>query len=638
MHPLALVPLFLPAALVGPVRPGPDAESSAQVALQALLERQPGLGLSAALTAYKVRNVVPDGFLNGDVVRIDQYYQGVRVLGGEAVVQVRQGGVRALVETLRRDLRLDPHPSILANEALALAQKALAPRGPYANPPTAELLIVPLKTGPALAAPEERLVYRVHLELENGTAETSHTDFFIDAHTGAILKQWDSLRTESALGLGKSQYSGLVKLNTHPVKQAFELRDTTRGIGGNTVLDLGQNEGIDGTIYTHSTNTWGDGENYSGGATTSENGQTAAVDAAYGLQRTWDYYRDVHHFKGIDGKGTATRMRVHYGTAYDNAFWSDSCFCMTFGDGSRFKSLEALDVIGHEMSHGVCANTANLEYDGESGGLNEANSDIQGAMVEFHARAGASATIGESGGNWTMGEDLQTAKFSRPLRYMYKPSKDGMSADAWYEELGSLNVHYSSGPMNRCFFFLSQGASANPDSDYNAPGLPQGMTGLGNDKSARIWFRAMTTYMTALTDYAQARAACISAVKDLYGAGGSEEQAVWNAFHGINVGPAWPLKPREITVTIQVPPQALVVPHGTCVAFTGRASDSAPNSALTYTWIFGDGAIASKPTTSHTFRNPGSSPLRFKVTFKVQDDSGSFANATRYITVTPARR
>ena len=129
---------------------------------------------------------------------------------------------------------------------------------------------------------------------------------------------------------------------------------------------------------------------------------------------------------------------MHFATSFDNAFWDDGCFCMTYGDGNMFKVLTSLDVAGHEMTHGVTANTAKLVYRGESGGLNESMSDIHGTMVEFYARGAGGTTIGDTGGNFLIGDQLSTP----PLRYMNKPSKDGKSPDAWKSTLGSLDVHY----------------------------------------------------------------------------------------------------------------------------------------------------------------------------------------------------
>jgi Zn-dependent metalloprotease len=525
--------------LAGPLLALP-AQAPEALAMGLLQDLRPSLGLEAD-TTFKVHSAVPDPLLGGVDVRVDQYYQGVRVMGGEAILHLRQGRMRELTDHLGCRFTLDSRPMLTASEALAVATTDLAPAGPFAWPPTCELVVVRRKLGPGVPRLRDALVYHIHTELENGARETAHTDYLVDACTGAIARKWDSLETAAEAGEGLSQYSGKVRLDTTRTESGFELRDPIRGKSGNTVVDMDHSVWRRrGEIYTSSTNAWGDGANYDGGSTTSSNGQTAAVDAAYGLQWTWDYYRRIHHRDGIDGQGTATTLRVHYDTEYDNAFWSEHCFCMTFGDGHKFKSLEAIDVIGHEVSHGVCATTADLDYFGESGGLNEANSDINGTMVEFYSRSGGDPDrIGDQGGSWTMGEQLVTPLHPAPTRYLFKPSLDGKSPDAWSEELENLGPHSASGPMNRCFFFLSCGANDDKMSDCYSSYLPKGMPGLGNDKAARIWYRAVTVYMTSGTDYAGAREACIRAAKDLHCAGSPEEQAVWNAFRAINVGPPW---------------------------------------------------------------------------------------------------
>src|SRR6185295_4433937 len=150
---------------------------------------------------------------------------------------------------------------------------------------------------------------------------------------------------------------------------------------------------------------------------------TVAADAHYGVSKTWDYYKNVHGRNGIANNGVGALSRVHYGRGYVNAFWSDGCFCMTFGDGDngvRFNPLIALDVAGHEMSHGVTSRTAGLVYSGESGGLNEATSDIFGTMVEFYAANASDA------GDYLIGEKIyKPATTGDALRYMYNPGLDG---------------------------------------------------------------------------------------------------------------------------------------------------------------------------------------------------------------------
>jgi Zn-dependent metalloprotease len=143
-----------------------------------------------------------------------------------------------------------------------------------------------------------------------------------------------------------------------------------------------------GAVYTNSTNTWGDGRNYiPRGSTTNANGQTAAVNAMWGLMNTYDTLKNVLGWHSLDGNNTATYIAAHVYSNYDNAFYNDTCRCMFIGDGgSYFYNLGSIDVIGHEMGHGVTAATADLIYSGESGGLNESASDINGEMTEAYAR------------------------------------------------------------------------------------------------------------------------------------------------------------------------------------------------------------------------------------------------------------
>ena len=569
------------------------------------------LGLDAD-HAFQLRNTHSDelGQTHG---HHSQFYKGVRVWGGDAITHLDRNGLELpLTDSLKRNIQLNVAPSLSAGEALAAVLQDLAPLGSFSVAPISELVVYPETslvvrkpgshtldqdsdaTGVEHQVIRHTLAYHIHTELENAQDGIRHTDHLVNAHTGAILQRWNTLHTAgtTGTGIGNSQYSGVVTVNTNSTPTGYELRDLTRGTGGtfgNNVVTNAAHAATSstaaGTVYTSATNTWGDGANYvENTSTTAPNGQTAAVDAMFGMAKSWDFYKNVFGRNGIDGKGTATYSRVHIGSAYDNAFWSDSCFCMTYGDGTGFTTLTALDVAGHELSHGVCARTANLVYCGESGGLNEANSDIFGTLIEFYARGGSGATIGNTGGNWTIGEQLS----STPLRYLYKPSLDGRSPDVWSSSLASLDVHYSSGPMNRCFYFLSQGATStgNTSTSY----LPTGMVGLGNDKAAAIWFRALTTYLTSTSNYASTRTAAINAAKDLYSAGSPEEQAVWNAFHGINVGAAW-----SSTVPDTTAPKTTAAEAGTAgtITLTATATD---NIGVTKVEFYVDGSLKGTST------------------------------------------
>ncbi|MEV7713990.1 M4 family metallopeptidase, partial [Streptomyces sp. NPDC088270] len=208
--------------------------------------------------------------------------------------------------------------------------------------------------------------------------------------------------------------------------------------------------------------------------------------------------------------------------------------CMTYGDGSgNANPLTALDVAAHEMTHGVTSATANLVYSGESGGLNEATSDIFATAVEFYSNTASDP------GDYLIGEKININGDGTPLRYQDKPSKDGASKDSWYSGIGNVDVHYSSGPANHFFYLLSEGSGAKVINgvSYNSPtsdGLP--VTGIGRDKAALIWFKALTTKFTSTTNYASARTGTLAAAGELYGTTSAEYKSVADAWAGINVG------------------------------------------------------------------------------------------------------
>lgn len=555
----ARLTLILAAASAAALALPPQHEALAGHARQLLDARVYELGLDRS-HGFQVRSVHGDRLLGEEDVRVQQEYRGVKVLEGDAVLHLSGGRMRGLVDGFKRNIRLDVTPTLTAGEARARAHAALNPAGPYVAEPAVELVVAPFdhtvedRRGRARTVRTFALAYHVHAELENGAMETAHTDLLVDAHSGRILDRWSTLMTSGAKGTGRSQYNGTVTLDTNSTASGYELNDLVRS-AGNKTYNLNHATSGTGTIYTDADNTWGDGANYvEGSDTTAANGQTAGVDAAYGLQATWDMFKNVFGRNGIDGTGKATYSRVHYSSNYDNAFWSSSCFCMTYGDGSSFSTLTSLDVAGHEMTHGVCDYSAKLTYRGESGGLNEANSDIFGALAEFYARGGAAGTVvpnhTDIGGmiqvsfgtvpaaNYLIGEQLATPSYNKPLRWMYKPSLDGRSPNAWSKSLGRMDVHYSSGPANLWFFLLAHGSQVDAFSGNIQAPMANGVTsiaGIGNHKAGQIWYRALTKYMTSSTNYAGARTATLNAATDLFGAASAEYAAVNKAWLAVNV-------------------------------------------------------------------------------------------------------
>ncbi|MGW7367543.1 M4 family metallopeptidase [Streptomyces sp. NPDC054841] len=500
-----------PGALPAQLTPAQRAELIREAnATKAATAAELGLGSQEKLV---VRDVVQDR--DGTThTRYERTYAGLPVLGGDLVVAETKAGrtesvTKASAAALKNvDTSADVAPAAAEQQAVAAARsegskKTAANRAPRK--------VVWLAQGkPTLAY--ETVVGGVQ---HDGTPNELHV--VTDATSGKKLYEWQAIET----GTGNTMYSGQVTLGTAP---SYTLTDAGRG--NHKTYNLNRGTSGTGTLFSGPDDTWGDA--------TPQNAETAGADAHYGAALTWDYYKNVHGRSGIRGDGVGAYSRVHYGNAYVNAFWSDSCFCMTYGDGSgNTKPLTSIDVAAHEMTHGVTSNTAKLVYSGESGGLNEATSDIFAAAVEFHANNA------QDKGDYLVGEKIDIRGDGTPLRYMDKPSKDGASKDAWYSGIGGIDVHYSSGPANHWYYLLSEGSGAKTINgvNYDSPtsdGLP--VTGIGRDKASLIWFKALTTKFNSTTNYAGARTGTLAVASELYGASSAEYKAVADAWAGINVG------------------------------------------------------------------------------------------------------
>lgn len=567
-----VLPLAIPAAQAAPMMGPPlklDSKAQAQVVNQ-LVARRPAVGLDTD-HGYKVMAQHP-GVQGTHVVRAAHLYKGLRIFGSESVVVLDARGQIVSESASKRRLHLGRGAanrmqgatagfnvkSTIGRRAAINAARREMPEGVVdITAPRAELLIYPIMRDERASGAEGKLeaelnavdlietvdryalAWLVRLRMHSGE-QPLYYDVVVSARNGDIIDRWNMLQTVE--GVGKSQYNGEVPLSTSLVNNVYQMLDPERGKGGafGAMAITNANHGTaSGRVYGNTVNTWGDGKQFvEGGSTTGPNGQTAAVNAMWGLRNTYDMHKNVLGWRSLDGQDTATHIAVHVNRGYDNAYYSDTCRCMFIGDGTYFTNLASIDVVGHEMGHGITAATSNLVYSGESGGLNESSSDIAGEVVEAYARGGGKGDlIPASGNDWMLGSEI--SRTGTPLRFMIKPSKDGNSHDAWSTGLRRLDVHYSSGPNNRMFYFLAQGSSADKSNDAWSRFLvrqPLAMTGIGIDKAFRIWFRANTTKFTSSTNYADARAKMIEAAGELYGAGGREAIAVQRAYAAINVG------------------------------------------------------------------------------------------------------
>lgn len=178
-------------------------------------------------------------------------------------------------------------------------------------------------------------------------------------------------------------------------------------------------------------------------------GFSPSNDALYQGNVIKHMYHDWYHVEALtkaDGSPMQLVMRVHYGDGYENAYWDGKQ--MTFGDGEAMMyPLVSLGVAAHEVSHGLTEQHSNLEYFGQSGGMNESFSDMAAMAAEFYS-------VGKN--TWMIGSEVMKENSGyETLRYMDVPSKDGISIDKATDYNAGLDVHFSSGVYNRFFYLLA---------------------------------------------------------------------------------------------------------------------------------------------------------------------------------------
>jgi vibriolysin len=259
---------------------------------------------------------------------------------------------------------------------------------------------------------------------------------------------------------------------------------------------------------------------------------------------TYDYYLAIHSRDSYDNAGGTLNSSVHYSTRYNNAFWNGSQMVYGDGDGSQFGPFSrSLDVVAHERTHAGPARSATLVYANESGALNEATSDILGSSAEAWQN-------GLSANTWKLGEDAYTpATAGDALRYLNDPAAGGDSDYYPTRYTGTADgggVHTNSGIANLAFYLMAVGGS-HPRGKTTTVVTALDVTPLTSmNMAARIWYRALTVYMTSSTNFAGARTATAQAATDLYGAAAAASvNLAWDA-----VGAPGGVTPPGTTVTL----------------------------------------------------------------------------------------
>ena len=430
--------------------------------------------------------------------RYEQAWRGIPVFGqGLAISEDAKGNVRALfgsqISGLEQDItsttpKLSRAAALIAGKKASIGQSAIAR---ISRNESSDLVVFMDDAG------RGRLAYAVSFFADSAAGgHPTRPMVIVDAQTGAVIQQWENLQ-HTLVGTGPGG-------NTKTCQYEY-------GSGGRPFLDVK----VSGTTCTFNSGNVrtvdlnGAGSN----ASTTPFSYTCPRNTTRPINGAYAPMNDAHHFGRVIFNmyskylGMARPfnyqmvMKVHYSTNYENAFWDGTA--MTFGDGaSTFYPLVSLDVSSHEISHGFTENNSGLLYFGQSGGMNEAYSDMAGEAAEFYDRGS---------NDWLVGAEI--FKSAGALRYMCNPPQDGRSIDNANNYTASMNVHYSSGVYNKAFCNLAKTA------------------GWDVVKAFKVFARANRDYWTASSTFNQGACGVETAALDL----GFTKADVTAAFAGVKV-------------------------------------------------------------------------------------------------------
>ena len=567
--------------------------------------------------------------------KYQQYYKDIQVEHGNYIVHAT--GTKA--SSLNGDYKIIPEnfsiiPKLTESEALAKAlafvgakeymweskeNEAFAKQTEVAQTfyPNGELVIVENNLSESkLVRSQLNLAYKFNIY---AAQPVSRAFIYVNAITGEVVMRDAIIKTVAATGAADTRYSGSKNIDTDYDGSTYKLRDYTRGDG---IIIWDMNEGTSYTAavdFTDSNNSWTAAE--------FDNAEKddIALEASWAFANIYDYWLNVHGRDSYDGNGGVTNAYVHYSVAYDNAYWNGSVF--TFGDGSDvyFDALAALDVSAHEHGHGVCSYTANLTYSFESGALNEAFSDIWGACLEAYAAPEKMV--------WVMGEDIERRDGHIGLRVMSDPKSEGLPdtylGDYWVSR-GTDNggVHTNNGPYCYWFYLVSDGGSG-----VNDNGDAYSVSGISIQKAEQIAYRTESVYMTASSQYADARILSTQSAVDLYGAGSNEVIQVTNAMYAIGVGDAYEGS-VELDTEAPTAPANLAANNITSSSVDLTWSASSDNVGVTGYDIYENGSyLATTSSTSYSVTGL-SANTAYQFYTKAKDAAGNLSAESNTVNVT----
>ena len=530
----------------------------------------------------KVLNVEQDdlGFTH---YRLQQTLDGHTIEKSMLLVHVKDGNVVSTNGEWFKSLPGKKKPSLKAEAAFSRAlNKVKAKEYIWETKEAKDRATMRLKDAGAVSfkKPEGELVYmNVGNELSAASLKLAYKfdifavdpftqeDVYIDAESGDVIFSVSRMQHANTNGTAQTGYYGAKSITVDHSGNYYARQNGTRRIelynmNGATVPQNGSRPS-GSTVSSSSSNF-----SFSGNA-------RYYMDAYWGAEVTYDFFKEKFNRNSYNNAGGKIDMFVNGSGqgASNNAFWFGSF--AYFGNSTSGTPFTSLDVVSHEITHGVTGNSARLVYQGESGALNEAFSDIFGCYAEHYAGVGQ---------KWTMGEYISFQRSMNNPNQHRQP--DTYRGTYWASTTGGDNggVHTNSGVMNYWFYLVSEGGSGSNDN-----GSSYSVDAIGIEKAAQIAYRALTSYLTSSSGYSAARTAVINAARDLYGNNSCELAAATDAMHAVGVGSVYSgnCSGQE------------------CSPLTGLSVSGVSTSGATVSWTAVSGVssytVEYKPTTSSSY-------------------------------------
>lgn len=468
------------------------------------------------------------------IERVDQFHRGVRVFGADVARQVARGQVISMLGTLYDDIAVDPQPVIAEPAARRVVE---ARSGVRLGPGRAgELVILPRDSG------DYSLTWRIR-----AATGADLREYFVDAHSGAIVFDYSDLQTQSAVGRATGVLGDSRKISVTRFGGAFTLSDALRppsirtyDMKGdpfrtmdvvNRVATLAQAD-----LGSDPDNTWQDG---------------AMTDAHIYSGYTYDYYFKRFNRRGLDDANRRMQSVVHPVRRSDFSLHADNFplffnNAVYFGDGlmaygvglpagvtSNGRTWDhtsgAIDIVAHEITHGITEFTSDLIYMNESGALNESFSDIMGTGVEFFFMPPGAGVLQA---DYLVAEDVVRGS-TNGIRSMATPHIYGHPDHYSIRFTGTTDsggVHTNSSISNHAFYLAIEGGV------NRVSGLAvQGVGGTNRLQIETVFYRAFTQLLPSNATFAMARSATLQAARDLFGAGSPAERAIAEAWNAVGV-------------------------------------------------------------------------------------------------------